>query len=143
MTFNCNSITIRLTFLDLHREDVIAITKSKLDRLGKAYDAKKGMTLKMSKTQLAYNMKIEGEFLLMLAGLIPLFPGTVLPAFGLGIIGTGNYGCSTTNRKWVCILRREVVCVTLKLIGVGRTMDQQAVKDLKLHSLLDQTRWTV
>ena len=56
---NCESITIRLTFTDLHGEDVIAITKSQLDRLVNAYEAKKGMTIKTSRTQLAYNMKIE------------------------------------------------------------------------------------
>ena len=57
---NCESITIRLTFTDLHGEDVIAITKSQLDRPVEAYEEKNSMTIKMSKTQLAYNMKIEG-----------------------------------------------------------------------------------
>ena len=33
---NCESITIRLTFTDLHGEEVIAIIKSQLDRLVKA-----------------------------------------------------------------------------------------------------------
>ena len=56
---NCKSITIRLTFSDLHDEDVIAITNSQLGRLVEAYEEKKGMTIKMSKTQLAHNMKIE------------------------------------------------------------------------------------
>ena len=37
----------------------------------------------MSKTQLAYNMKIEG-FLPALAGLISFLTGTVLPALGVG-----------------------------------------------------------
>ena len=55
----------------------------------KAYEAKKGMTIKMSKTQSAYNLKIEGGFLPMLAGLIPSSTGTVLPALGgWSIIGT-------------------------------------------------------
>ena len=40
---NCKSITIRLTVIDLHGEDVISINKSQLDRLVKAYEAKKGM----------------------------------------------------------------------------------------------------
>ena len=44
-----------------------------------AYAEKKGMTIKMSKTQLARNMKIEG-FLPALAGLILFLTGTVLPA---------------------------------------------------------------
>ena len=37
---NCDSITIRFTFSDLHGEDVIAISKSQLDRTVKAYEAK-------------------------------------------------------------------------------------------------------
>ena len=64
---NCKSITIRLTFSDLHGENIIAITNSQLDRLVEAYEEKIGMTIKMSKTQLAHNMKIEGEFLPALA----------------------------------------------------------------------------
>ena len=83
---NCESITIRLTFSDLHGEDVIAINKSQLDRLVKAYEAKKGMTIKMSKTQLAYNMKIEVGFLPALTGLIPFLTRTVLPALGVGAL---------------------------------------------------------
>ena len=46
---NCESITIRLTFTDLHGEDVIAITKSQLGRLTKAYEAKKVVIIKMLK----------------------------------------------------------------------------------------------
>ena len=44
---NCNSITIRLTFSNLHGEDVIALTNSQLDRLVEAYEEKKGMTIRM------------------------------------------------------------------------------------------------
>ena len=40
----------------------------------------------MSRRQLVYNMKIEGGFLLMLAGLIPFPTGTVLPALGVGAL---------------------------------------------------------
>ena len=60
---NCKSITIRLTFLDMHGEDVIVTTNSKLDRLVEAYEEKKGVTIKVSKTQLAHDMKIEDGFL--------------------------------------------------------------------------------
>ena len=48
---NCKSITIRLAFSDLHGDDVIAITKSQRDRLVKACEEKKGMTIEMTKTQ--------------------------------------------------------------------------------------------
>ena len=37
----------------------------------------------MSKTELAHNMKTEGGFLPVLAGLIPFQTGTVLPALGV------------------------------------------------------------
>ena len=50
---NCESITIRLKFSDLHGEDVIALTNSQLDRLVEAYEEKKGRTIRMSKTQIS------------------------------------------------------------------------------------------
>ena len=82
---NCEYIAIRLTFIDLQDEDVIAITKSELDKLVKAYEAKKG-AIKMARTWLAYNMKIGRGFLSMLAGLIPFLTGTVLPAVEVGAL---------------------------------------------------------
>ena len=90
---NWESITIRVMFSDLHGEDVIALTNSQLDRLVKAYEVKKGMTIRMSKTQLAHYMKIDGGFLPALAGLIPFLTGTVWPAIGVwaltGLASTG------------------------------------------------------
>ena len=40
----------------------------------------------MSKTQFAYNMKIEEGFLPKLAGLIPFLTGTILLALGVGAL---------------------------------------------------------
>ena len=51
-----------------------------------AYEEKKGMTIRMSKKQLAHNMKIEGGFLSALAGLIAFLTETVLPALGVGAL---------------------------------------------------------
>ena len=81
---NSKSITIRFKFSDLYGEDVISLSKSQVDRLVEAYEEKKGMTVRMSKTQLTHNLKIEGGFLPSLAGLIPFLTGTVLPALGVG-----------------------------------------------------------
>ena len=81
---NSKSFTIRFKFSDLHGEDVIALTKSQVDILVEAYEENKGMTIRMSKMQLAHNTKIEGGFLPALAGLIPFLTGTVLPALGVG-----------------------------------------------------------
>ena len=52
----------------------------------KAYEEKKGITIRMSKTQLARNSKLEGGFLPALAGLIPFLTGIVLPALGVGAL---------------------------------------------------------
>ena len=52
----------------------------------KAYEAKKGMKIIMTETQLAHNMKIEVGFLHALAVLIPFLPRTVLPALGVGAL---------------------------------------------------------
>ena len=126
---NSKSITVRFKFSYLYGEDVIALTKSQVDRLVKEYEEKKGMTIRMSKTQLAHNMKIEGGFLPALAELIPFLTGTVLPALGVGtlsglastgvqkLIGNGLYlkkgsGVSDRNR-W-----RKVVSLTSKRKGL-------------------------
>ena len=83
---NSKSITIRLKFSDLHGEDVIALTKSQVDRLVEAYEGKKGMKIRMSKTELANNMKIEELFSQALAGLIPFLTVTVLPDLEVGAL---------------------------------------------------------
>ena len=44
------------------------------------------MPIKMSKTQLSYNMKIEGGFLPAFAALIPFLTGTVLRALGVEVL---------------------------------------------------------
>ena len=43
----CESITIRFKSSDLYGEDVIALTKSQVDRLVEAYEEKKGLTIRM------------------------------------------------------------------------------------------------
>ena len=47
---NSMSITIHFKFSDLYGEDVIALTKSQVDRLVEAYEEKTGMTMRMPKT---------------------------------------------------------------------------------------------
>ena len=51
-----------------------------------AYKERNGLKIRMSKTQLAHNVKIEGGFLPVLTGLIPFLTGTVLPALGVGAL---------------------------------------------------------
>ena len=53
------------------------------------------MTIRMSNTHLAHNMKIEEGFLPVLAGLIQFLTGTVLPALGVGALS----GLASTEYK--------------------------------------------
>ena len=111
MEFNSKSITIRFKFSDLYGEDVIALTKSQVDRLVEAYEEKKGMTIRMSKTQLAHNMKFEGEFLPALAGLIPFLTGTVLPALGVGALsGLASTGVQKLIGNGLYLKKGSGVC---------------------------------
>ena len=62
-------VNIRLSYEDLDGQDVLALTITQVNRIAKAYEGGKGITIKMSKAQLKHNTTIEGGFLPMLAGL--------------------------------------------------------------------------
>ena len=75
------------------------MTSSQLNRLKKARQAGKGVTIKMSKSQVAHNMKVQGGFLPLLAGLASFLTGTVLPALGVGALsGLASTGVKKTRR---------------------------------------------
>ena len=116
---NSKSITILFKFSDLYVEDVIALTKSHVDRLVEAYEEKKGMTIRMSKTQLAHNMKIEGGFLPALAGLILFLTGTVLPDLGDGALsGLASTGVRKLIANGLYLKKGSGVC-RIKTDGEG------------------------
>ena len=85
---NCSMVSIRLGYEDLN--DILAVTESQAKKLAKAYENKKGVTIKMSLKQLKHNMKVEGGFLGLLAGLaaraLPVLAKTVLPVLGVGAL---------------------------------------------------------
>jgi len=88
-------VSIRLSYEDLCGTDVLALTNSQVNRMTKAYPDGKGITIKMSKCQIVYNMKIEGEILGFLAGLaakaLPFLAKTVLPTLATGALsGVGS-----------------------------------------------------
>ena len=62
-------VSICLGYEDLCGNDVIALTTSHVNRMTKACQDGKGVTIKMSKHQVVHNMKIEGGILGFLAGL--------------------------------------------------------------------------
>ena len=90
-----SSVSIRLGFEDLYGNDILALTNYHVNRMRKAYENGKGVTIKMSKRQVVHNMKIEGGFLGMLAGLaakaLPFLAKTVLPKLATGALsGVGS-----------------------------------------------------
>lgn len=91
------AVSIRLSHSG---EDVIALTKGQVNKLAKAYqNGKATTTIRMSKTQIKHNLKVEGGFLGLLAGLAaraaPLLLKTVLPALGVGALS----GLATTGAQ--------------------------------------------
>ena len=87
---NCPTVSIRLGYEDLKGNDILAVTESQAKKLAKGYENKKSITIKMSLKQLKHNMKVEGGFLGLLAGLaaraLPMLAKTVLPALGVGAL---------------------------------------------------------
>jgi len=88
-------MSIRLGYEDLCGSDVLALTNSQVNRMTKAYENGKGITIKMSKRRAVHNMKTEGGFLSFLAGLaakaLPFLAKTVLPTLATGALsGVGS-----------------------------------------------------
>ena len=81
-------VSIRLGYEDLCGSDVLALTNSQVNRMTKASQNGKGITIKMSKCPVVRNMKTEGGFLSMSAGLaakaLPFLAKTVLPTLATG-----------------------------------------------------------
>ena len=95
----CPAVSIRLGHEDLQGNDILAVTNSQAKKLAKAHKNGKGITIRMSSSQLKHNTKIEGCFLGLLAGLaasaIPMLAKTVLSALGVGALsGLASTGVS-------------------------------------------------
>ena len=108
-------VSIRLGHEDLHGEDVLALTNSQFTKITKAYQGGKGITIKMSKSQLAHNKKVEGGFLGMLASLaartLPMLAKTVLPALGVGALtGLASSGVQKVMGQGMYLKKGGCVC---------------------------------
>ena len=110
-------VSIRLGHEDLNGEDVglLALTKAQVTKITKAYQGGKGVTIKMSKSQLAHNKKVEGGFLGMLASLVaralPMLAKTVLPALGVGALtGLASSGVQKVMGQGLYLKKGGCVC---------------------------------
>ena len=87
---NCLAVSIRLAHEDLQGNDILAVTHSQANKLAKAHENGKDITIRMSSNQLKHNKKVEGGFLGLLAGLaaraLPMVARTVLPALGVSAL---------------------------------------------------------
>ena len=59
---NCLAISIHLGHEDLNGNDILEVTNSRAEKLAKAYENGKSITIRMSWSQLKHNTKIEGGF---------------------------------------------------------------------------------
>lgn len=89
------AVSIRLSHGDLSGEHVLALTQAQINKMAKAYQSGTGMTIKMSKTQIEHNAKVEGGFIgailpfLATAGRFLL--SNVLPSLATGLLsGVGS-----------------------------------------------------
>ena len=117
-----SDVSIRLSHSDLEGEHILALTKSQLNKIAKAYHNGTGVTLKLSKKQIEYNSKVEGGFLDALLPLLGMLGSTlatrVVPALATGLLaGVGSSAGSAMVDK---IAGRGVVY--LKKNGKGMKM---------------------
>ena len=108
-------VSIRLGHEDLNGEDVLALTNAQVNKIAKAYQGGKGVTIKMSKSQLAHNKKVEGGFLGMLASLaaraLPMLAKTVLPALGVrALTGLASSGVQKVMGQGLYLKKGGCVC---------------------------------
>jgi len=95
----CDGVSIRLTHDDLSGEHVLALTQAQINKMAKAYQNGTGTTIKMSKTQLAHNAKVEGGFigaiLPFLATAGKFLISSLLPSLATGAVaGIGSAAAS-------------------------------------------------
>src|SRR5678815_114613 len=99
-----DNVSIKLSHDDLIGEDVLALTQRQINKMIKANENGKGVTIKMSKTQLVHNVEVEGGFIgailpfLATAGKFLL--SKVLPGLATGALaGVGSAAASKVIDK--------------------------------------------
>ena len=106
-----------------------ALTQSQVDRLVEANEEKKGVTIRMSKTQLAHNMKI-GGFLPALAGLIQFLTGTVLPCLEVRALSLASTGVQKLIGNGLYLKKGSGVC-RIETDGEGQYLGPASGKEFE------------
>ncbi|CAI9718279.1 Hypothetical predicted protein [Octopus vulgaris] len=108
-------VSIHLGYEDLKGENILALTKSQVNKLVKAYESGKGITIKMSKLQVACNIKVEGGFLgappAFAARYLPRIVMTVLLALDIGTLsGLASYGMQKVMGNRLYLKKGDCIC---------------------------------
>ena len=108
-------VSIRFRYEDLSGNDLLALTQSQINKITKAYNNKRGVTLKLSLAQIKYNLKVEGGFLGMLAGLaaraLPFLMKNVVPSLAKGALsGLASTGVSKILGNGLYLKKGGNVC---------------------------------
>ena len=82
-----SDVSIRLSHPDLEGDHVLAVTKSQVNKITKAYNNGTGVTLKLSKKQLSHNSEIEGGFIGALLQLLGMLAARAAPVVATGLLG--------------------------------------------------------
>ena len=126
---NADKVSIQLGHADLNGgEDILALTKRQVNGLAKALREGKGTRITMSPTQLKHNLRVEGGFLGMLAGLaaraLPFLAKTVLPQLGIGALsGLANAGVQKIMGKGLYLKKGGCMC-RIETDGKGLYLSQ-------------------
>ena len=117
-------VSIRLSHQDLTGEHVLALTQRQIKKMEKAYQNGTGVVIKMSKTQLQHNAKIEGGFIplimpaLATAGKFLL--SNVLPSLATGALS--GIGAAAGSKVVDKVVGNGVFYLKKKGIGTKVTM---------------------
>ena len=92
---NGSAVNLKLSYQDLNGEHVLALTKTQVNKIVKAYTNGTGVVLNLSEKQLEHSSKVEGGFIRALLLLLGMFGSTlatsVVPALATGLLaGVGS-----------------------------------------------------
>ena len=108
---NSKYITIRFGLTDLYGEDVIALTKSQVDRLWQAYEERKGFENKNVENAISPQCENRRRIFASVSRIDSIPNRNCFTRFrSWSFIGTGEFWCIKTNRKRMYLKKGSGVC---------------------------------
>ena len=110
------SVSVRLSHGDLNGEHVLALTQAQVNKMAKAYQSGTGTIIKMSKTQLDYNAKVEGGFIGAILPFLATAGKFLLSSLATGVLSAA--GSKIVDGSGVMYLKKNNMAC--KVIPAGR-----------------------